>query len=203
MPSPPSSSLRPLLPGSFMQGPYAPMLLTPPGVLPIQAWSHYSVPPPSLFFVSSPLYIFFLLTLILSSRHLSALLYLLVLLSKPLLCMELHSSLPPLPGSIHLVVLFRRKRASQRDPVSQSASTIWKQEIVSLVHLASFIILDFVFHLHLIASSAPLVFLYVRYAPSLSIKYACHPPNVTPFFFFLFLKTGCAMLHFLRTKRLL
>lgn len=124
MPSPPSSSLRPLLPGSFMQGPYAPMLLTPPGVLPIQAWSHYSVPPPSLFFVSSPLYIFFLLTLILSSRHLSALLYLLVLLSKPLLCMELHSSLPPLPGSIHLVVFFRRKRASQRDPVSQSASTI-------------------------------------------------------------------------------
>lgn len=44
MPSPPSSSLRPLLPGSFMQGPYAPMLLTPPGVLPIQAWSHYSAP---------------------------------------------------------------------------------------------------------------------------------------------------------------
>ncbi|KAF8074381.1 hypothetical protein N665_1107s0020 [Sinapis alba] len=36
---PPSSSLRPLLPASYMQGAYGPMLLTP-----IQAWSPYSAP---------------------------------------------------------------------------------------------------------------------------------------------------------------
>ncbi|KAJ0258084.1 Zinc finger CCCH domain-containing protein 32 [Hirschfeldia incana] len=40
----PSSSLRPLLPASFMQGAYGPMLLTPPGVLPLQAWTPYSAP---------------------------------------------------------------------------------------------------------------------------------------------------------------
>ncbi|KAG2290405.1 zinc finger CCCH domain-containing protein 32 isoform X2 [Brassica napus] len=44
MPGPPSSSLRPLLPGSYMQGAYGPMLLTTPGVLPIQAWNPYSAP---------------------------------------------------------------------------------------------------------------------------------------------------------------
>ncbi|XP_010523985.1 PREDICTED: zinc finger CCCH domain-containing protein 32-like [Tarenaya hassleriana] len=43
----PSSSLRvarpPLLPGSYMQGAYGPMLLTP-GVVPIPGWSPYSAP---------------------------------------------------------------------------------------------------------------------------------------------------------------
>lgn len=41
----PSSTLRPLLPASYMQGAYGPpMLLTPPGVLPLQAWTPYSAP---------------------------------------------------------------------------------------------------------------------------------------------------------------
>lgn len=45
MPGAPSSSLRvarTLLPGSYMQGAYGPMLLSP-GVLPMQGWSPYSV----------------------------------------------------------------------------------------------------------------------------------------------------------------
>ncbi|CAH8320738.1 unnamed protein product [Eruca vesicaria subsp. sativa] len=44
IPGPPSSNLRPLLPGSYLQGTYGPLLLTTPGVLPIQAWSPYSAP---------------------------------------------------------------------------------------------------------------------------------------------------------------
>ncbi|CAN6979370.1 hypothetical protein Bca4012_002757 [Brassica carinata] len=46
MPGAPSSSLRvarTLLPGSYMQGAYGPMLLSP-GVLPMQGWSPYSAP---------------------------------------------------------------------------------------------------------------------------------------------------------------
>ncbi|CAH8353234.1 unnamed protein product [Eruca vesicaria subsp. sativa] len=59
MPGAPSSSLRvarTLLPGSYMQGAYGPMLLTP-GVLPIQGWSPYSV-------TTLPLFIYFFLNLL-------------------------------------------------------------------------------------------------------------------------------------------
>lgn len=169
----------PLLPGSYVQGTYGPVLISP-GVVPIQGWSPYSVWW-NIFRFEIWFEFISLCNWFTWCRHLLAL----YCLPEPnpqleqLLYMEWHSYLlqhmdlqdliPPYPLLLVLLAAAWVNKFSQRGLANLNASTIWKLGTVNMDHLVGIIILGIGSYQGQIVSLVQLVFHFVRYAKLFSV----------------------------------